>query len=243
MSPSRHSFGGIIARWRRRLAQVPDDVSPAAGSADTERAALPPKSRRETVITHVNLVRTDASLAARITEADAARDRRDWELAVVGYETVLAQVPFHAGYMVQFAHCLKEMRQMEEAELCYRDALALGAPSRDVLEHLAFCAWQSGWRGLCYPDDLLLQLQYDVVEPVGHRVFDLQFVTSGDVVAVLRGFFDNPDLSTHAVLSWMRRATRLDDLLAAVIASDAFLHDNRPLVRLASEAAGAGLCR
>ena len=52
--------------------------------------------------------------------------------------------PLHYGYRVQLAHMLKEQCRWQEAELNYREALALGAPGSDIIPHLEFSILQDG---------------------------------------------------------------------------------------------------
>jgi len=80
-----------------------------------------------------------------IEEADLARDAREWTEAGELYREALRAYPDHYGYVVQYAHCLKEQGQFAEAECHYRSALALGARRSDVDEHLIFVATRQGY--------------------------------------------------------------------------------------------------
>lgn len=73
-----------------------------------------------------------------IEAADRSRDAKKWAEAADLYCEALGAYPEHYGYLVQYAHCLKEQEEYAEAECHYRSALALGAPPADVDEHLAF---------------------------------------------------------------------------------------------------------
>jgi tetratricopeptide (TPR) repeat protein len=67
---------------------------------------------------------------------DEARDSKRWPEAYLAYSSALDVIPYHTGYIIQAAHCLKEYGQYEAAELYYRSALVLGVDYVDVRDHL-----------------------------------------------------------------------------------------------------------
>ena len=79
----------------------------------------------------------DPEFADLVAQADAQRDLGDWGQAEHGYWRALACYPLHAGYRVQYGHCLKEQGKLADAEVSYRSALALGAPAADLRRHIA----------------------------------------------------------------------------------------------------------
>lgn len=168
--------------------------------------------------------------------ADAARDSCDWLTALRGYVDALIRAPLHAGYAVQAGHCLKEMGRMADAELCYRDAVALGAPKDDVMKHLAFVSRRDGYGGHCYPSAVQRALDGDVVGDagIGEAAFRLKLATSHDARLLLTFLLNCEDLSDGKVLSLLREAPCIDDLLGRLILDDAFVAVNGPIVRLAS---------
>src|SRR5439155_15542460 len=87
----------------------------------------------------------DSGFHRIIEEADRARDAEAWNEAGELYREALHAYPDHYGYVVQYAHSLKEQGQFAEAECQYRSALALGAPLSDVDQHLMFVAMQQGF--------------------------------------------------------------------------------------------------
>jgi tetratricopeptide (TPR) repeat protein len=91
----------------------------------------------------------DPDFQKLIFEADRARDAGYWSRGENLYRQALSLYPSHFGYLVQYAHCLKEQCKFADAEIYYRVALALRAPQRDVREHLAFVASRQG-----YPETL-----------------------------------------------------------------------------------------
>jgi len=86
----------------------------------------------------------DAEFRDLIRRADRARDRREWRAGARLYRSALDLHPGHFGYMVQYAHCLKEKHQYATAEIYYRSARALGAPLRDMQDELSFVAARQG---------------------------------------------------------------------------------------------------
>jgi tetratricopeptide (TPR) repeat protein len=95
-------------------------------------------SRRSASAVTLRCAGLDFEFLGLIEKADRARAAAKWREAGDLYAAALDAYPDHAGYIVQYAHCLKEREQFAEAECHYRSALALGAPGPDVDEHLAF---------------------------------------------------------------------------------------------------------
>jgi tetratricopeptide (TPR) repeat protein len=58
-------------------------------------------------------------------EADAARDKGDWQAAKDGYQRYLALVPNDFPIIVQYGHSLKELGFLAEAEAAYLRARAI----------------------------------------------------------------------------------------------------------------------
>jgi tetratricopeptide (TPR) repeat protein len=102
-------------------------------------------SRRDASAVALRAAAQDFGFQRIIQEADQARDAAEWREAGELYSEALRAYPDHYGYVVQYAHCLKEQGQLVEAECHYRSALALGAARSDVDEHLTFVATQSGY--------------------------------------------------------------------------------------------------
>jgi hypothetical protein len=82
----------------------------------------------------------DTQFRHLVAEADAARDKRAWQSAMVLYGQALALYPGHAGYRLQYAHCLRESGDNLAAEIHYRSARAFGAPWSDVAPPLLLLA-------------------------------------------------------------------------------------------------------
>ncbi len=86
----------------------------------------------------------DGQFRILVSEADAARDNRAWQAAAALYQQALVLYPGHAGYRLQYAHCLRESGENIAAEIQYRSARALGAPWSDVAPPLETLAAQQG---------------------------------------------------------------------------------------------------
>ena len=69
-----------------------------------------------------------------------AQDQRAWLRAYQAYRSALDIFPKSSACCVQMGHCLKELDLYEAAECAYRSALLMGAPLKDVAEHLLFIA-------------------------------------------------------------------------------------------------------
>jgi tetratricopeptide (TPR) repeat protein len=111
---------------------------PAAGRSLRRSAWRLGRTRAEMIDLTFAAAAEDDEFRRAVEAADKARDGRDWAEAAGHYARALSMYPFHSGYRVQLAHMLKELGRFEAAEIDYREALALGAPLADVLEHLQF---------------------------------------------------------------------------------------------------------
>jgi tetratricopeptide (TPR) repeat protein len=109
------------------------------------RAARLSPTRRSASALALRAAGQDLGFQRIIEEADLARDAKEWMEAGELYREALRAYPDHYGYVVQYAHCLKEQGKFAEAECHYRSALALGARRSDVDEHLIFVATRQGY--------------------------------------------------------------------------------------------------
>ena len=67
-----------------------------------------------------------------ISQADRARDARDWVSAARYYREALDHKPDNLAIWVQYGHALKESRNVAEAENAYRKSLELDAGVADT---------------------------------------------------------------------------------------------------------------
>lgn len=150
------SLGRFVARADRAqaaycvdlIAKVMADQADPATSERASRAgrwiALSLKDRKECVAATFRLSSQDKAFMEHIRLGDASRDSSKWGEGELHYWRGLSLYPLHAGYRVQYAHCLKEQGKFVDAELQYRNALALGEVQPDLIRHLRFSAEKVG---------------------------------------------------------------------------------------------------
>ncbi len=102
------------------------------------------RTRREARDITLRAAAADAEFCDLVRRADHARDRHDWRDGAILYRAALDLYPGHCGYMVQYAHCLKEQHEHVAAEIYYRSARALGAPLQDMQDELSLVAAHHG---------------------------------------------------------------------------------------------------
>jgi tetratricopeptide (TPR) repeat protein len=220
----------------RLQSQLTDALTRGLGRSGGGARSDPFERRRAAVLAAITEGPRDPAFVRHMQAADRARDRGAWSEAVREYADGLALQPLHALYLMQFGHCLKEMGLLVEAELSYRDAIALGAPAPDALEHLGFVAMRDGSLRDSYPSPLPERLAADTAAEhgIGRAAFELQLASSADARLLLKACLDAPMLSDHHVLMVLRKAPRVEDLMLTVIGSDAFAASNARLLAVAA---------
>ena len=199
----------------------------AAGKADEARPFLRAATHHATSRAQlVELTRKAAALdpdfKALVAGGDAARDDGRWAEGERHYAQALALYPAHAGYLVQYGHCLKEQEKFAEAEIAYRSALALGAPHDDVGRHLAFVSHRQGYDDWRPP----------AMEP-SETAMDAP-PTRSDVDLVHRLLTGEPaDILT--ALDILRRAQTVREVFTLVIDQPRFVAANRGLLGLIAD--------
>ena len=141
--PDPRSFGRPEDEADPERCLIKGELLLRSGRSDTAQLFLrqAPRlapSRRIAAALTLRCASQDFVFQRLIGAADRARDAKKWPEAADLYGQALAAYPEHHGYLVQYAHCLKEQESYAEAECHYRSALALGALPADVDEHLAF---------------------------------------------------------------------------------------------------------
>lgn len=163
-----------------------------------------------------------------VREADNARDAGEWDIGALLYGQAARFYPYHYGYLVQRSHCFKEMLRFTEAEIGYRDALALGAPCKDVWEHLGFVAVSSGFRGTPYPSNIceaLTQEPFDELTTLHERL-----ATSREAAHLIVLFYGPSARYSFPLLDHLRAAPLISELVSELIRLPAFLRANSQLV-------------
>ncbi|MFT9447301.1 MAG: tetratricopeptide repeat protein, partial [Gluconobacter japonicus] len=80
------------------------------------------------------------------TQADQARDRKEWKNAAQFYKQVLDHSPELPSIWVQYGHALKEQGLLTEAEQAYRHALMLDEENADTYLQLGHVLKLQGFK-------------------------------------------------------------------------------------------------
>jgi tetratricopeptide (TPR) repeat protein len=193
------------------------------------RAARLSPSRRSASALALRAAAQDLGFQRIIEEADRARDAREWIEAGELYAEALRAYPDHYGYVVQYAHCLKEQSQFPEAECHYRSALALGARRSDVDEHLIFVATKQGYPANFAGDSEAPSLDGDPLDAPP---------TKADVELVVFLLLDR-EPALAEIVQLMRSHRSLRSLIAAIVEESSFVSVNARLLSSPRFAAAA----
>jgi hypothetical protein len=164
----------------------------------------------------------DGDFIALIAQADQARDAGRWAEGERRYAEALRLYPTHAGYMVQYAHCLKEQQKFAEAEIHYRSALALGAAPGDIQEHLDFVGARQGYRE---------------PPPARHEAATMMDAppTCADVDLVFTLLTGAGPADIEEMLHILRTRTTIREVFVWVIKQPSFRTRNRDLLQLIAD--------
>lgn len=193
------------------------------------RAACLSPTRRGASALAMRAAAQDLGFQRIIEEADLARDAREWTDAGQLYREALRAYPDHHGYVVQYAHCLKEQGRFAEAECHYRSALALGARRSDVDEHLIFVATRQGYPANFASDGEPPSVDGDPLDASPTKA-DVELV-----VFLLLG----RDPALAEIVQLMRSHRSLRSLIVAIVGESAFVSANTRLVSSARFTAAA----
>jgi len=191
------------------------------------RAARLSPTRRSASALALRAATQDLGFQRIIEEADLARDAKEWIGAGELYREALRAYPDHYGYVVQYAHCLKEQGRFAEAECHYRSALALGARRSEVDEHLIFVATRQGYPANFAGDSEAPSLDGDPLDAPPTRA-DVELV-----VFLLLGH--EPALAE--IVQLMRSHRSLRSVIAAIVEEGSFVSANARLLSTARFAA------
>lgn len=193
-----------------------------------QAARLSP-TRRSASALALRAAALDQGFQRIIEDADVARDAKEWIEAGELYREALRAYPDHYGYLVQYAHCLKEQGQFAEAECHYRSALALGARRSDVDEHLIFVATRQGFPANFAGDSEVPSVDRDPLDAPPTKA-DVELI-----VFLLLG--REPPLAE--IVQLMRRHRTLRSLVAAIVEEGSFVSANAGLLSSARRAGAA----
>ena len=110
------------------------------------------------------------------SEADVARDKKDWEGAAQNYRRYLDISPDDTDIWVQLGHVLKEQGSLTEAESAYRRAATLAPADADPRVHLAHLL-----KRLDRPKQAAMMFQEVMkIAPTGEVIDELKALGYGD---------------------------------------------------------------
>lgn len=242
IAPSRRQQESAFIDLRARLASRPDDVvrrtlnlillRARATKSDRSLAilrSLPQLAPRRYLGAEISFKtsRNDPGFLDPAREGNAARDAGNWEKGAAAYAKALQLYPLHHGYRVQYGHCLKETQRFHEAEISYRNALALGAPIIDVWPHLEHSVRSVGGGMRIYPPEVIEQLERDEA-----RQSDA-FTTSQDLELLGRLFLGEERFDMGWTIRMLRIAPRRSQIVEQLMKDPAFSRANRRLLAMA----------
>lgn len=164
-----------------------------------------------------------------VAQGDRARDAGNWTHGVNAYLAALNLYRQHAGYRVQLGHCLKESGRTVEAEICYRDAVALGGAIDHIWPHLEFVAHRNGGSVRLYPPHIMEA----VFSPLGGAEVQSGLATSCEIRALAWLLHGVESPATPWLLQVLRAAPLREQVKQHLIADPAFINTNGSLIALA----------
>lgn len=244
ISPGAQQESRRFQNFRARLAQVPEDrvrralmlllgravVAARRGNLSLLRS-LPDLAPTRAVAVWIaqQAAGHDPDFNKRIALGDRARDTGNWTQGVDAYVAALNLYRQHAGYWVQLGHCLKESGRTVESEICYRDAVALGAPIDHIWLHLEFVADRNGGSVRLYPPHVMEA----VFEPLGGADVRSGLATSCEIRALAWLLHGVESPATPWLLQILRAAPLREQVKQHLIADPAFINTNASLIALA----------
>jgi hypothetical protein len=242
LSPERLT-GFIAAAGQNAVALVVDAVadcmpatndpalsSQAVSAARVLVAAIP--DRRLAVGASLRFSAQDPEFQDLVRQGDARRDARHWGEGEHAYWRALSLYPMHSGYRVQYAHCLKEQSKFADAELQYRNALALGNAGADLTEHVHFAAGRSG-RGLDPRVSAAIAAYWSSSAPSEDPL--AAPVMSSDIPRLGELLIGRSAWSVDETCSFMHKAPLVRDVVALMLERPDFAAANRDLLAMLAE--------
>lgn len=243
IAPAQRNEESAFFDLRARLATKPDDVVRRtlnlvllrARASKSERSlaimrSLPKLAPQRFLGVEISFkaARNDPGFLEPARIGNAARDAGHWEKGITAYGEALRYYPLHYGYRVQYGHCLKEAQRFHEAEICYRDALALGASIVDVWPHLEHSVRSVGGGARIYPPEVIAQLELEEARRVD------AFTTSQDLSLLGRLFLNEDRFEIGWIIRTLRGAPRRSQIIEQLLKDPAFSRANRRLLAVAS---------
>lgn len=175
------------------------------------------RRRRFAVLRSVIMSHGDMRFLYTLFRGHDAMKRGLWSEALQRFDRAIQLYPLSPGYLVARGHARRKLERFREAEQDFRDAIALGAPLDDLIDHIAHCARQNGWYRSPYPDWIVRAIEKKPINllQVGRVSYHLGLATCEDARAALSAFL-GPATGSDA-LDWLRRYPTLDQLIAHIL--------------------------
>ncbi len=183
--------------------------------------------RRRRVKATVRLASLDSKFDDAIQAGDAARDRGDWAGGEFKYFQALLCYPLHYGYIVQYAHCLKEQGKWIDAEVEYRNALALGENSADLIGHIKFVEAKRGASSSRATTDSIKAYWGD--ERRANIPLSVPPIKS-DIIELFRIFLQQGAPSHEEIASIMQASPSVGKVIERLVEYPSFVTANRTLI-------------
>lgn len=228
LSPSvRRACGGPEhadeGRVEADLQKMPHAEGPDSGFA---------YDRRSSVERTLQASLQNEDFRRHVGAGDAYRDQGRWGDGEHEYWLALRLYPLHRSYRVQYGHCLKEQGKFLDAEVQYRNAIALGDLESDVVRHLRFVAEKSGRHVSAH----WLQAAGNFWRAAGGVPFPLAApATQQDIYVLSELLLGHTEITNIEIVRLLDRAPRQCDIAKELIAMPGFVHANRDLVRVIAE--------
>lgn len=172
----------------------------------------------------------DTDFLEIITAADAARERAEYGEAKSRYFQALQMFPFHPGYMLQYGHCLKQLKFLPEALIAYLDAYRFGAAKQEFEIHALDTARLLGrFEQVAHLATKISQPNAD--KPPTPRALEL---TSNDVI-ILTQLFHLTTPSPEDIVSRMCECQSRRELVLVLLNEPPFSKAHRKTLELVAE--------
>lgn len=187
-------------------------------------------NRRQSARVTLALSVADTDFQRYIQDGDRARDNGDFPSAEYSYWLALQLFPNHPGFLVQYAHALKEQGKTLDALIRYLDAFFLGANRSDVQPHAIHTAESTGFRSAVLP-----VLQRSTPGMVPNESSDAPLgIVSTDVMAATK-LMHKRTPSKRELVSYMCEAATWPELMLSLMKEKVFSSTHRKLLRLIHE--------
>ena len=173
---------------------------------------------------------SDTDFLDLIAAGDADRDRADYSVAQYAYWRALQMFPAHPGYLLQYGHCLKEVKLLPDALVAYIDAYRFGVEKQEFEIHALDTARLLG------RFEQVMRLTTKIPQPPTDKpptVLDWE-LTSTDVITLTQLFHLNTP-SPQDIIDRMCKCRNRRELILALLDEPQFSRTHRNILRIVSE--------